>query len=316
MADEGGVMKAEALWQAGQDGLRYGLYFPLAALFPLPTAYGLAQAWGRLEARQAPPGLLDLIRTNAAEALRPAELPAVDMGQKFFEVMSCDRIDAYASWLYSWRHLERWVRVSGEERLLSAVADKRGILLLTFHFGGGSLIFPYLRSRGLAAHLLANALPQVRQVEGWIPYVFARRRFAQIARVMEREVIFVSATSPRKIQRALSTGGMVVALLDVLPEFVGVKAWREQYVPFLGRPARFPTSLLSIAAQADATIVPFFGWVGADRHRHFSFEEPCRVTELDETLSVLVGLLEQYIRRYPYEWQHWPVLQDFYRRAG
>ncbi|MCY4386138.1 MAG: hypothetical protein OXC18_03430 [Desulfurellaceae bacterium] len=309
-------MKAAAVRQLGQDGVRYGLYFPLAALFPLPTAYGLAQAWGRLEARQAPPGLLDVIRSNAAEALRPAEPPAVDMGEKFFEVMSCDRIDAYAAWLYSWRRLERWVRVSGEERLLSAVAEKRGILLLTFHFGGGSLIFPYLRSRGLGAHLLANALPQVRQVEGWIPYAFARRRFAQIARVTEREVIFVSATSPRKIQRALSAGGMVVALLDVLPEFVGVKAWREQRVPFLGRPARFPTSLLSIVARADATIVPFFGWVGADRRREFAFEEPRRVTDPDDTLAGLVGLLEQYIRRYPYEWHHWPVLQDFYRQAG
>ena len=284
-------MKAAAVRQLGQDGVRYGLYFPLAALFPLPTAYGLAQAWGRLEARQAPPGLLDVIRSNAAEALRPAEPPAVDMGEKFFEVMSCDRIDAYAAWLYSWRRLERWVRVSGEERLLSAVAEKRGILLLTFHFGGGSLIFPYLRSRGLGAHLLANALPQVRQVEGWIPYAFARRRFAQIARVTEREVIFVSATSPRKIQRALSAGGMVVALLDVLPEFVGVKAWREQRVPF-------------------------FGWVGADRRREFAFEEPRRVTDPDDTLAGLVGLLEQYIRRYPYEWHHWPVLQDFYRQAG
>ena len=313
-------MRAAALWQAGQDGLRYGLYFPLVALFPLPTAYRLAQAWGRLEARRAPPGLLDLIRANAAEALQPQELPAVDMGQKFFEVMSCDRVDAYASVyassLYSWRRLQRWVRVSGEERLLSAVAEKRGVLLLTFHFGGGSLIFPYLRSRGLGAHLLANALPQVRNAEGWLQYAFARRRFAHIARLMEREVIFASAASPRKIQRVLSAGGMVVALLDVLPEFVGVKAWREQRVPFLGRPARFPLGLLSAAARADATIVPFFGWVGADRHREFSFEEPCRVTELGETLTALVGLLEQYVRRYPYEWHHWPALQDFYRQAG
>ena len=313
------MVKRAALWQAGQDGLRYGLYFPLAALFPLPTAYRLAQAWGRLEARRAPPELLDLIRANAAQALRPEELPAEDMGQKFFEVMSCDRVDAYASVyassLYSWRRLQRWVQVSGEERLLSAVADKRGVLLLTFHFGGGSLIFPYLRSRGLAAHLLANTLPQVRAAEGWLPYAFARQRFAHIARLMDREVIFASATSPRKIHRALDAGGMVVALLDVLPEFVGIKAWREQAVPFLGRPARFPTSLLSVAARADATIVPFFGWVGADRQRHFSFEEPCRVTEPGATLAVLVSLLEQYIRRYPYEWNHWPVLQNFYSSA-
>ena len=307
-------MKA-AVWQLGQDGLRYGLYFPLAGLFPLPTAYRLAQTWGRLEARQAPPGLLDAIRSNAAEALRPQELPAVDMGEKFFEVMSCDRVDAYASVLHSWRRLERWIRVSGEERLLAAVAEGRGVLLLTFHFGGGSLIFPYLRSLGLGGHYLSIPLPQVRKAEGWLQYAFSRQRFAHIARLMEHEVIFVGG-SKRKIQQALDAGGMVVALLDVLPEFVGVTAWREQTVPFLGRPARFPTSLLSVAARADATIVPFFGWVGADRRREFAFEEPRRVTELGASLTALVGLLEEYIRRYPYEWHHWPVLQNFYRQAG
>lgn len=283
--------------------------------FPCPRPLPLAQTWGRLEARYATPGLLDAIRSNATEALRPQELPAVDMGEKFFEVMSCDRVDAYASWLYSWRRLERWVRVSGEERLLAAVAEGRGVLLLTFHCGGGPLIFPYLRSLGLGGHYLSIPLPQVRKAEGWLPYAFARRRFAHIARLMEREVIFVGG-SIRKIQQALDAGGMVVALLDVLPEFVGVTAWREQAVPFLGRPARFPTGLLSAAARADATIVPFFGWVGADRRREFAFEEPRRVTELDATLTALVGLLEEYIRRYPYEWHHWPVLQNFYRQPG
>ena len=306
-------MKAAALWQAGRDGLRYGASLPLAALFPLPTAYRLAQAWGRLEARRYPPELLDLIRANAAQVLQPEDRPAVDIGEKFFEVMSCDRLDAYASWLYSWRRLRRWVRVSGEERLLSAVAEKRGVLLLTFHFGGGSLIFPYLRSHGLAAHYLSIPLARVRELEGWVQYTFSRLRFEHIARLMGREVIYVGG-SKRQIQQALDAGGMVVALLDVVPEFLGLKEWRE--VPFFGRSARFPTGLLSAAARADATVVPFFGWIGADRHRNFSFEEPCRVTELDETLTVLVGLLEQYIRRYPYEWHHWPALQDFYHRAG
>ena len=274
--------------------------FPAGGAVSPAHGYLLAQTWGRLEARQAPPGLLDAIRSNAAEALRPQELPAVDMGEKFFEVMSCDRVDAYASVyasrLHSWRRLRRWIRVSGEERLLAAVAEGRGVLLLTFHFGGGSLIFPYLRSLGLGGHYLSIPLPQVRKAEGWLQYAFSRQRFAHIARLMEREVIFVGG-SKRKIQQALDAGGMVVALLDVLPEFVGVTAWREQTVPFLGRPARFPTSLLSVAARADATIVPFFGWVGADRWREFAFEEPRRVTELGASLTALVGLLEEYIRR-------------------
>lgn len=299
-------------WRASQSGMRYGVYFPLASLFPLPKAYCMAQAWGRLEARRSP-DLLALIRTNAAQVLQPEELPAADIGEKFFEVMSCDGIDAYAPRIYSWRRLRRWVHVTGEEQLFSAVSEKRGVLLLTFHFGGGSLIFPYLRSHGMSAHYLSIPLQRVRELDGWVQYTFSRLRFQHIAQMMEREVIFVGG-SKRKIQQVLGAGGMVVALLDVVPEFLGLKEWRE--VSFWGHPARFPTGLLSVAAQAGATIVPFFGRVGEDRHRYLSFEEPRRVTEQGETLSALVKLLEKYIRQYPYEWHHWPALQGFYHRAG
>ena len=305
-------MTWSAFRQARQSGMKYGVYFPLMSLLPLPQAYRLAQAWGRLEARRYPE-VRALIRANAAQVLQPQELPAADLGEKFFEVMSCDGIDAYASRLYAWRRLRRWVHVSGEEQLLSAVAHKRGVLLLTFHFGGGSFIFPYLRSHGLAAHYLSIPLQRVRELDGWVQYTFSRLRFQHIARTMGREVIFVGG-SQRKIQQVLGEGGMVVALLDVVPDFLGLKAWQE--VPFFGRSARFPTGLLSAAAQVDATIVPFFGTVGQDHYRCLSFKEACRVTEPGETLSVLVRLLEQYIRHSPHEWHHWPGLQGFYHRAG
>ncbi len=70
--------------------------FPADVELPLPQAYRLAQAWGRLEARRYP-DVRALIRANAAQVLEPQELPAADLGEKFFEVMSCDGIDAYAS---------------------------------------------------------------------------------------------------------------------------------------------------------------------------------------------------------------------------
>lgn len=291
-----------------RKALKYGLYAPFASLFPLPTAYRLAQAWGRIEARRYP-AVVATIRSNARQVLLPSELPAADLGEKFFEVMNCDGIDAYAPLIHPWRRLRRWVHVTGEDRLLPLATDKQGVLLLTFHFGGGSLIFPYLHSQGLSGHYLSIPLQRVRELDGWVQYTFSRLRFRRIERIMGREVIFVGG-SKEKIRHILRGGGIVVALLDVVPEFLGLKEWAE--VRFFGRPARFPTGLLSAAAQTGATIVPFFGRVGEDLCRCFSFEEPCRVEKEEETLCALVGLLEAYIRRYPHEWHHWPALQGFY----
>jgi KDO2-lipid IV(A) lauroyltransferase len=288
--------------------LKYGLYCPLASCFPLPTAYRMAQVWGRMEAQRYP-GLTAAIRANAESVLQSAELPTSDLGEKFFEVMSCDGIDAYAPAIHPWRRLRRWVHVTGEDRLLPVVAERRGVLLLTFHFGGGSLIFPYLRSRGLSAHYLSIPPQRVRELDGWVQYTFSRLRLRRIERTMGKEVIFVGG-SKEKIRRALGEGGMVVALLDVVPEFLGLREWAE--VRFFGRPARFPTGLLSAAAQTGAVIIPFFGRVGEDLCRCLSFEEPRHIEKEGDTLFSLVGLLEEYIRRYPYEWHHWPALQGFY----
>jgi lauroyl/myristoyl acyltransferase len=290
---------------------KYGLYCPLASLFPLPRAYRLARAWGRIEARRHP-GLTAAIRANAESVLQSEGLPVSELGEKFFEVMNCDEIDAYAPLIHPWRQLRKWVRVTGEERILPLVADKKGVLLLSFHFGGGSLIFPYLRSHGVSAHYLSIPLQRIRALSGWVQYVFGRFRLWGIERTTGQKIIFVGG-SKEKIRHVLRQGGVVVAVFDVVPEFLHIREWAE--VCFFSRPARFPTGLLSVAAETGAYLVPFFGRVEEDLCRCLYFEEPHYVEREWDTLVSLVGLLEEYIRRYPQEWHHWPGLQDFYTQG-
>lgn len=297
-------MKSDSFLKA----VKYGLFYPCAALFPLPIAYRLARHWGRLEARRNP-GLVAAVRGNAALVLGTAPPCAADIGEKFFEVMSCDEIDAYAPLVHPWRRLKKWVRVHGEERLVSPGVERRGMLLLTFHVGGGSLIFPYLRSRGIPAHYLSIALPQVRQLAGRVQYTFGRFRLWGIRRAMRRDIIFVGG-SKEKIRQVLRQGETVVALLDVVPDALHIKDRAE--VSLFGRRARFPTGLLTVAAETEAAIVPFFGRVGEDWRRHLSFDAPCRVENVEETLHALVTLLEAYVRRHPQEWHFWPGLHQFY----
>ncbi len=291
--------------------VKYSAFLPLAASLPLPRAYRLAQMWGRLEGRYYPE-VKEKIVANAGSVLRPEEISHLDLGTEFFKVMSCDEVDAYAAFLHPWRRLRKWIRVKGQEGFLERVYGERGLILLTFHFGGGSLIFPYLRSRSMAAHYLSIPLPRVRALSGRVSYSFGRFRLWGITRAMQREVIFVGG-SKEKIQSVLNRGGMVVAVFDVVPDLLQIKDWAE--VCFWGRPARFSTGLLSTAAKAQAWILPFFGRVGEDHLRLLSFEAPLWVEREEEALASLVRLLEQYVRLYPGEWHHWPGLQDFYAPA-
>ena len=75
-------MKRSAFRQARQSGMKYGVYFPLMSLLPLPQAYRLAQAWGRLEARRYP-DVRALIRANAAQVLEPRNCPPPTWAKNF-----------------------------------------------------------------------------------------------------------------------------------------------------------------------------------------------------------------------------------------
>ena len=293
---------------------KYGLFYPFVSLFPLPTAYCLARAWGRREARRNP-SITEAVRANARLVLGASASPTMirNLGEQFFAVRSYDELDAFAVLTHSWRRLEKWIRIEGEENLLPLTRTRQGVLLLTFHVGGGSLIFPYLRSRGLVSHYLSISLPQARAMTDRIQYTFGWFRLWGIQHLAGHNIIFVGG-SKDQIRQVLRQGGIVVALLDVVPDALHIKDIAE--VSFFGRLARFPTGLLAVAAETDAAVVPFFGRVEEDLHRHLSFAEPQHIGPIGKSLDALVGLLEEYIRRYPQEWHFWPGLQYFYGQEG
>jgi lauroyl/myristoyl acyltransferase len=294
--------------------VKYGLVFPFAALFPLPVAYRVAQLWSRLEARRNP-GLVAAVQLNAERVLDSSVSPAAlnQLGEKFFAVVNYDEIDAYASVIHPWRRLRQWVHITGEANLLPLTANTQATLFLTFHVGGGSLVFPYLRSKGIHPHYLSISLQQARQLSGRVQYAFSQLRLWGVEKNSGQKIIFVGG-SKEKLRQVLRQGGTVVALLDVVPESLNIKEQGE--ARFFGRLARFPTGLLSVVAETGASIVPFFGRVGEDLHRHLSFEDLHRVENIEDTLGSLVSHLEAYIRRYPHEWHFWPGLQHFYNEKA
>jgi len=186
--------------------------------------------------------------------------------------------------------LERLVAgIEGDEHLLAAEAERRGLVLVTAHLGnselGGRLLATRL-ARPTHVVVAAEADPGVERFlrGGPAPVRFVRRGdpmagLPLVAALRRHEVVALQG------DRALGTRG-------------------DALVDFFGAPAPFPLGPFLLARAAGAPIVPAFCLLERDLRYTVVMARPIHVTAGGEAaaLAEWVGVLETMVRRAPEQW--------------
>jgi lauroyl/myristoyl acyltransferase len=179
--------------------------------------------------------------------------------------------------------------IEGDEHLLSALADGRGLVLVTAHLGnwelGGRLIASRLK-RPTHVIVAAEADPGVERFlrGGDSPIHFVRRgdpraMMPLVGALRRGEAVALQG------DRALGTRGDVA-------------------VEFFGAPAAFPLGPFVLARAARVPMVPAFCLLGRDRRYTVVIAEPIRVALGEETAALArwASVLETAVRRAPEQW--------------
>jgi lauroyl/myristoyl acyltransferase len=242
----------------------------LAATLPRPVRLTLARVLARRAAGWFP-AERTRVRANLAR-VRPHVDPAaldrlVDEVFRHFAICFADLISTNRREARPERLL---ARIEGNEHLLAADAEGRGLVLVTAHLGNSEL-----GGRLLAERFLRGGPTPVRFVRrgdatAAVPLVAALRR---------NEVVALQG------DRALGTRG------DVL-------------VDFFGAPAPFPLGPFVLARAAGAPVVPAFCLLDPGLRYVVAIGRPIRVSPGGETaaLGEWVGVLEAMVRRAPEQW--------------
>jgi KDO2-lipid IV(A) lauroyltransferase len=180
-------------------------------------------------------------------------------------------------------------RIEGDEHLLAAIAEGRGLVLLTAHLGnwelGGRLLATRLRR---PTHVIVAAEPDPR-VERFLrggpsPVKFVRRgdptaMVPLVAALRRGEIVALQG------DRALGTRG------DALAEFFGA-------------PAPFPLGPFVLGRAAAVPVVPAFCLLDADLRYTVVMARAIHVSTGGEgvALAEWVSVLEAVIRRAPEQW--------------
>jgi len=288
-------------------GLAYGAVF--GSLFPL--FHFAARSFARRERGHE---IADQV-ANAFMELRPKYLEAIlgNTAQVLGLRSSHPEVDRTAremvrqharAWVdffwYGQRPVEealaQFTSLEGSEHLDAAMAEGRGVILLTAHAGNYELGGLLLRARNLKVHT-----------------VYKPDRFAAVERLREQ----LRAQGGVVGLPVDGVGFSTLPLVKLLREgrLVGMQGDRDfslNGVPmaFFGREVPFPRGPWELAAMTGAPIVTSFFYADERRHFHARFGEPIRVqgargarlAAIEAGMRSYVADLEVLIRRHPSQW--------------
>ncbi|MBI4972333.1 MAG: lysophospholipid acyltransferase family protein [Candidatus Omnitrophica bacterium] len=191
--------------------------------------------------------------------------------------------------------LRRQVEFVGKDNFDSALAQGRGVILVSAHFGN----FPLLLARlSLAGHKAAGIMRPMRDSRTERLFMAQRNRFGVKTIYSQPRKACVEETI-----RALRNNEIVFIPIDQNFGTGGV------FVDFFGQKAATATGPVVLAQRTQAVILPCFIVRQKDNTHKIIFEKPLELEKgstSEETVLMniqkLTKIIESYIRRYPAEW--------------
>lgn len=194
--------------------------------------------------------------------------------------------------------------IEGKEHYERAVAEKKGVILLTGHFARNRLAAAYLTRNGQTVVSVHNQNPPNHR--GGRLGRRLMRRFAEIREQAYPHVLYIQdPQSSLKILQTLRSGGTVKIQPDGVP---GNKFVESQ---FLGISRRVPVGIFDLIRISGCAVVPMMTR-RCGRSFRIQFSERLSITAaatredfISANLPVLLGTIEKQVREHPEQWLLW-----------
>jgi Kdo2-lipid IVA lauroyltransferase/acyltransferase len=184
------------------------------------------------------------------------------------------------------------VEWEGEERVRLALAQGKGILFCTGHFG-------YWEQQALAHAVKFGPMAvMARPLDNPKLHNLLER-----IRTSNGNLVLYRRGAVRKAMRLLAEGKSVGILIDqhmTSPDAI--------YVDFFGRPAATTSTLAALALRTGAPVIPLFAFPGANGRYRMIYEHPVEPPRHDSPDAIreftqrCTDVLEMHVRRHPELW--------------
>jgi len=180
-----------------------------------------------------------------------------------------------------------------EENMLPAIANGKGVIISSGHFGSVELAIQGLLAKGVRMTVLTERLQPP-----------ALSRLVDGLRASKGHTFLpVSFASIKAVLRSIKAGGVVGLMCDRDIEGTSIR------VPFCGTPASVPVGIVELATRTGATIVPIFVYRKNGDACEAFLEPPLELVnngdpqaDLKTNVRRLLERFETHLRRDPGQW--------------
>jgi lauroyl/myristoyl acyltransferase len=305
--------RVERLLRSVEGVAYWAVVAPAVACLPAALSYRVACWRGDWEFRFRHGKRAEIMR-NLRQLLSEDELGSEDDAQRltrqWFRLASCEAIDVMRL-RYRGRALRRLVEIRGREYLDAALADGKGAILCSAHFGAYDCAFSLVGATGYPVtsigrwqHNYTVGLSSAERRFWDLVYARRLRRHRHRPNIEPWAGRFGVAAQAAAVLRA---NEVVTIAIDAPP-----LEWdlaRTVRVPFLGRRARLLPGAVSLAQLADAPLLMCFMYRTADyRHQVLEISGPVRLPQGGDATAAFASCAAEVsaaIRRSPAHWNYW-----------
>lgn len=207
-----------------------------------------------------------------------------NLGKNVIEFMLFPRLNS--------KRIQKSVIFEGIEHVERALAEGKGAIILTGHFGNWELLAASISTT------VSPLTPIVRELRSpRLNALVSKYRIKAGYSTIDRN------TGVRQALRCLRSNNLLGIVADVDTSVNGV------FVDFFGRAAYTPYSPIAFALKTGAAILPTFIIRQPDGTHQAIFEPPLKLERCDDKENELVintqkytKIIESYIRKYPEQW--------------
>jgi KDO2-lipid IV(A) lauroyltransferase len=274
--------------------LAYKSFALFLALLPRPTVLAMGGGLGRLAHR------LDakhrrIVESNLAIAFGAEKTPAerARLNERFFAQLGRSLLDILKATHMSAARVRGLFEVEGRPRIERALAEGKGVLLFTGHYGNWELTIPGV----------VECAP-LQAIHRELDNPFIGRDLARLREKLGSGTISKFGAA-KPVLQALARNEIVAILIDLNV----LHSSNPVFVDFFGRPAATTPALAAFHLKTGAPIVPMFCEPLARGRYRMTFEEPLvfeRTGDQDADVlkitQICTNMIERRIRERPEPW--------------
>ena len=225
-----------------------------------------------------------------------AQLPGHErrsIARRMFQHLGMNGLEWLAFPKFTAETTQRLVRVTGGEHAERALADGKGIIFLSAHFGNWELLAAYFGLRGFRGGVVARRL-RYPEYEAW---------FIEMRRRKGVETFVRDGASFKELVRRLKENQCIGLMPDQ-----DVDSLDGTFVEFFGRPTYTPTGPAALALLTGAVLIPVY-IIREGARFHIALEPPVAVSHTGDRVRDIADMTqrwsrvtERYIRQYPDHW--------------